>query len=249
MATAKNKARIVPAVDRAARILMLIESRGEPARITELADALGASKGTVREILETLRRHGLLERDADTKRYRLGPQLARLGAASRGNRSLTSIARPVLQDLSDRTRENVLLLVPDHGELVIQEACRPRDPTTLITVAATPGKALPMHAGACGKVMRTWAKAKLNGKCRMTRTEQEAVRASGYAMDDQEFMEGIRGVAAPILGDEDRLIAMILLSGIAATLTARRLPGVGRSVRDAAKGISRQLGSIGDALT
>jgi len=46
-----REARIVPAVDRAARILALIEFRAKPMSITELAEELDASKGAVHEIL------------------------------------------------------------------------------------------------------------------------------------------------------------------------------------------------------
>ncbi|MDE3078296.1 MAG: helix-turn-helix domain-containing protein, partial [Chloroflexota bacterium] len=70
---------LVPAVDRAARLLALIESSAEPVAISEAARVLDASKSSVRDVLETLRHHQLIERDHVTKRYRLGGRLIRLG--------------------------------------------------------------------------------------------------------------------------------------------------------------------------
>jgi len=243
-------ARIVPAVDRAARILALIESRAKPMSITELAEHLGASKGAVREILETLRFHGLLERNAESKRYRLGPQLARLGTASSNGESLQVLARPHLAALSDELRENVLLLTIQPENLLIQDAFEPRDPKAMILVSATRGHAIPMNAGACGKIVQLWG----NDACRqlasqaspagkvVTGAELKRTRSRGYAIDDQEFLEGVRGVAAPILGPAERLAALILVSGLAASLTLDRLEAVGARTRAAADAISRLLG-------
>src|SRR5579859_4477815 len=93
--------RLVPAVDRAARLLELLEVHGQPMTISELARQLGINKGTTRDLLETLRSHGLLERDEDRKQYRLGPRLARLGIAALGQLDLASVARPFLVDRSE----------------------------------------------------------------------------------------------------------------------------------------------------
>ena len=97
--------RVVPAVDRAARMLAIIEGAGRPMSISELAAELHASKGTVREILETMRAHGLLDRDETTKLYRLGPQLVRLGASSGDSLDLGAVARPTLNRLAESSRE------------------------------------------------------------------------------------------------------------------------------------------------
>src|SRR3954468_18462558 len=104
--------RLVPAVDRAARLLAELERAARPMTISELARELGINKGTMRDLLETLRAHGLLERDEERKQYRLGPRLARLGMAALGQLDLGSVARPFLIDLAEQISGTVLLLVP-----------------------------------------------------------------------------------------------------------------------------------------
>src|SRR4051794_41956772 len=76
--------RLVPAVDRAARLLDVLESAGRGLTISELARELGINKGTMRDLLETLRAHRLLERDEERKLYRLGPRLGRRGMGGPG---------------------------------------------------------------------------------------------------------------------------------------------------------------------
>lgn len=245
----------MPAVDRAARILNLIQAGARPMSITELAAELGASKGTVREILETLRHHGLLERNEESKRYRLGPELMRLGVASREDRNFGALARPHLRALSDRLKENVLLLAVQEQALLIQEACEPRDPRAMVLVSATPGRSIPMHAGACAKAILVWGDESAHGHARppgehranLSKAELDRTRSRGYAIDDQEFLEGVRGVVAPIFGSAGKLEALILISGIAASLPRSRLKEVGEAARSVAATLSALLRVGGSA--
>ena len=65
---------------------------------------LGVNKGTTRDLLETLRQHGLLDRDDVRKTYRLGPRLARLGMAALGQLDLSALAHPYLRELAEQVR-------------------------------------------------------------------------------------------------------------------------------------------------
>jgi IclR family acetate operon transcriptional repressor len=249
----QQRRRVVPAVDRAARMLALIEAAGRPMSITELAGALDASKGTVREILETLREHGLLDRDESTKLYRLGPQLLRLGASSGESLDLLAAARPCLERLSASLREIAVFLTPHEDRLLIQAAAEPPDPRTPILVSATPGRTVPANAGACGKVLLVWGDESTRTAVRRTlrksglpvdRIAAEVARA-GYATDDEEFMAGIRGVSAPVIAASGRLVGLLLVSGLAGSLTLEQLDGAGEATREAAASISRAIGGRG----
>jgi DNA-binding IclR family transcriptional regulator len=233
-------------VDRAARILDAIQAEGRPMRITELADQLEVSKGTVREILETLRMHGLLERNEETKRYRLGPKLLRLGASSRASLSLTTIARPYLQQLAETLSENVLMLVAKENDFLVQDACQPRDPRAMIVVAASPGHTIPLHAGACAKVLAAWGDPQQAKSTKISSRAAKAIRSTGYATDDQEYLEGVRAVAAPLLSLKDSsLLGIVLVSGIAASLRRDRLDSVGKAIHEACSQIVEDLDCAG----
>src|SRR5438552_8350264 len=142
--------RMVPAVDRAARLLEVLEACGQPMTISELARELGINKGTMRDLLETLRAHELLERDSQRKAYRLGPRLARLGMAALGQLDLASVARPFLADLAEEISGTVLLVVP-HGDraTIVDKVDSGR---VAVEVSATIGRRIRLAAGACGKV-------------------------------------------------------------------------------------------------
>ena len=244
--------RLVPAVDRAARIFEILRTNDQPMSITELARELNASKGTVREILETLRRHGLLERNDETKLYRLGPELVKLGASSREGRSLVAASRPHLVSLSDSQREIAVLLVPHENRLLIQEAVEPANPRVPILVSATPGRTLAMTSGPCGKafmafcddILRERLLRSLRKSRKSMEREIEDIRRRGYAIDDEEFMEGVRGVAAPITGYSGNLVGVIMLSGVSASFARSRIEKAGKATRTAANAVSAALGGF-----
>ena len=104
---AESTYRVVPAVDKAARLLAELRE-DESFGISELARRIKASKGTVRDILLTLASHDLVARDRD-------------GRFRRGGRrfDLTHLARPHLEALLDEFGETALLGVVTDGGVEI----------------------------------------------------------------------------------------------------------------------------------
>lgn len=128
--------RVVPAVDKAARLLAEL-SAPEPLGVSELARRIGASKGTVRDILMTLTMHGLVERDEDA-RFRIP------------SHDLVSHAAPRLAALMHETGQTVILGLVRDGRLEI--AAR-SEPSSDLHVTAPLGRRLPLNAGAHAKVL------------------------------------------------------------------------------------------------
>jgi len=239
--------RIVPAVDRAARMLRMLEEEQAPLSISTLARRLDASKGAVREVLETLRYHGLVARDEETKLYGLGARLIRLGALARARVGIAAAARPHLRSLADENGETALLLQIQEGQLVVHETAEPEQRRLPVSVTATPGATIPLLAGACGKVVLAFLdpeETPAGGSPTVTDEELADVRARFYAVDDEEYFAGVRGVSAPILQEDGYLIGVLLVSGLAASLQADQLEPIGEQAAAAAREISAALGAV-----
>lgn len=232
--------RVVPAVDRAARMLAILERERGPLSLSEIARRLDASKGTVRDILETLRHHGLVARDDDSKLYELGGRLIALGARARARLGVGEAAKPFLEALAASTMEVAVLLSIAPDKLVVVEAAEPSTRVLPMSVHATPGAALPLAAGACGKALGALG---VELEVPLDPAEAETIRARGYALDDEEYLEGIRGVSAPVFDAAGELAALLLVSGLSASLTWSRLEDVGRETAAAARAISAALGA------
>src|SRR5437660_9857097 len=86
----------VPAVDRSAGILLALGNGQGDASLSDLARRLRIHKSTAHGILATLARHRFVDRDPETRRYRLGPALAALGPAALDRQDRGALARPHL---------------------------------------------------------------------------------------------------------------------------------------------------------
>ena len=136
---ASSTYRHVPAVDKAARILTVLRSGGEAVGISEIARRIGASKGTVRDILLTLSAHGLVQRDESGR-------FCSDGAAP----DLRALARPALDALALEFGETAFLGTVDGDAVVIAAVA---EPATALHMSAPVGRRVPIGVGAHGKVL------------------------------------------------------------------------------------------------
>ncbi|HWP28904.1 MAG TPA: IclR family transcriptional regulator [Chloroflexota bacterium] len=249
--------RLVPAVDRAIRILDALRRDPQAGGISELARRLGLHKATVRDILLTLHHHGLVERDPLTARFRLGYGLyAYVGALGEGS-ALPAVARPFLRQLMEQTGETVLLGMRD-GEriLIVDKEEPPRD----LKISAPVGRRLPLYAGSFGKVLladlepaqleQLLARRPPPAFTARSVTDPAAYRAllqqvreRGYAVDDEEYLDGVRAVTAPIRGADGATLAALTVVGFTTRIPDARLALLVDAVVAAARQISLRLGA------
>ena len=95
-------------VRRAVSALEEISEAGELG-VSELGRRLGVHKATASRLVATLADRGLVERDPQTERYRLGFGLIRLAGAAMAGLDIVRVAHPVLEELAERTHETVNL--------------------------------------------------------------------------------------------------------------------------------------------
>ena len=86
--------------------------------VTEISEYFGIYKSTVHNILSTLKAMEYLEQDEETGKYRLGIQVFTLSKALGDTYSITKIAGPYMQELSNITTERVYLAVPYRVEVL-----------------------------------------------------------------------------------------------------------------------------------
>ena len=244
-------------VSRALRSLELIADAGELG-VSELGRRLGVHKATASRLAATLAERGLVERDPDTERYRLGFGLIRLAGAAMAGLDLVRTARPVLEDLADRTRETVNLGVLSGDDVIyVDQATGAR---SIVSVSWV-GRRTPLHCTASGKVLmafgpdaererllsqplrRETARTIVDAQALSAHLQQ--VRTRGYAETQEELEDGLNAVAAPVRQADGTVAAALSVSGPAFRVRAIDLPRLGRVTADAATAISRRLGFTG----
>jgi IclR family transcriptional regulator, KDG regulon repressor len=256
---------VVPAVDRAARLLRALSTHegGGPQlagmSASELSRELDISKSTLSALLTTLERHGLIQRDPLTRRVRLGLALVELAAAVSTDLDVREAARPQLARLRRHSGETAILHLVSGGEIRIAERA---EADTQLKVVAPLGTRLPRFAGSVGKVLLAAldpaeAEAIIRGSELPAFTPRSIVdpgayldqvaqtRRRGYARENEEYLVGVSAVSAPVINHEGRTVGTISVACVK-TRARERLTELAEPVMKAAAETSRRLGAPGE---
>jgi DNA-binding IclR family transcriptional regulator len=91
---------------------------------SELAQRTGLGRPTVSRFTYTLTKLGYLRTDARTGKYRLGPAVVALGYPVLATIGLRQLARPLMNDLAERTNASVSMGIRDRLSIVYVETSR-----------------------------------------------------------------------------------------------------------------------------
>ena len=209
------------AVDRAALLVSTVVHADEPLTFADLQEASGLAKSTTSRMLAALERGGLLERD-DGGSYVAGCLFWLYAARHDPWEELVRLARPAMERIGAETHETVHLSVT-RGEKVVQVA--QVDSRFLLGTRDWTEVDVPAHTSALGKVFYAWGglpvpdtdlerhtDATIVAPDRLRR-DGAATRKRGYAVTRDELEVGLTGVAVPVLGPRDDVVAALGISG------------------------------------
>ncbi len=192
------------------------------ATATELTVALTLSRPTVYRLLATLQAQGWVKRE--NKRYRLTLQLLALAESAFSASGLRAICQPHLLRLSRATGETAHFAVLDGGKAGYIAKVEGQHPIRMNSHVGWRG---PLHATAVGKVMLAASRPVLEALTTMPlerytdrtlvdmaalQTEIERTRRQGYAIDDEELLDGLLCVAAAVV-TAGKLIGAVSIAG------------------------------------
>jgi IclR family acetate operon transcriptional repressor len=250
------KAGAVQSVDRALSLLEALSEDEEGYRLTDLAIRTGLSPSTAHRLLTTLEKRRFVEFDQSDNMWHVGRQSFAIGAAFARRRNFVAPALPFLRRLRDLTHETANLGVVDDGEVIVLTQVESREIMRAITRV---GGRAPMVTSGIGKaILATYSDEDVaaiiqrHGMWRLTpksvvragelRGALEAVRRDGYAVDNQEFLIGLRCVASVVYNDQAEALAAISVSGLASRVPEERVPELGRLVSEIARELTLALG-------
>jgi DNA-binding IclR family transcriptional regulator len=245
----------IQTVDRVLQMLAAFDSERRALSVSDFAELLGVHKSTASRLAGTLFRRGFLERVPESKLFRLGPEVGRLGLLAVGGRDLIELAREPMERLAAATGETVNLAVLDDDEVVnIAQADGPH----IIGVGNWAGRRTKLHCTSNGKVLLAFAGARLakgplEAMTRHTitsvkelRVELEQIRQQGWATNIGELEEGLHSVAAPVFDTAGRCCAALTVAGPEYRMLPGRLPELARRCQQAAKEIGARLAGVSD---
>ena len=226
-------------------------------RLSELSRELGVSKSTLSGLLSTLEQFDLVERDPDSRVFRLGMGLLDLGGAVLRRLDLRELARPSLRRLAEMSNETAILHLRDGDESVIADRIEPR---RQLKVVAPLGHRLPPFAGSVAKAILATLPDREAAALLASRplpaftprsittadrylAELARVREVGYALEDDEYLDGVCAVSAAIVDAGGHAVATVSVAAVRSRVTGERIRVFGPATAAVAQDVSRRLGA------
>ncbi|MFQ5645494.1 MAG: IclR family transcriptional regulator [bacterium] len=225
--------------------------------VTELSRKLSLPKNNIFRLLATLKSRGYIEKNETSDNYRLGIRVFELGQIFQRRMGLLKQAHPVMEDLQLKINESVYLAILQETDVVYIDLV---ETTHSVRIVSRLGRRAPAYCTSVGKIMlayesndeisRFFNKVKLDHEARNTIQDRKTlckclgkIEKQGYAIDDEEFEEEVRCVAAPVFDYTRRVVAGIGITGPLLRMSPERIKNeLVPLVKDAGKEISRRLG-------
>ncbi|MEY4416369.1 MAG: hypothetical protein RIQ53_3662 [Pseudomonadota bacterium] len=227
-----------------ARVFAVIRALGaaqaEGGRVTQLARAVGLTQATTHRLLAQLVAEGMVEQDERSKRYRLSLDFFALAAQAGNPGDLRTLCRPALLRLCGSLGDTIFLLARSGFDAVCLDRAEGPFPIRSFTGDVGGRIALGVGQGALA-ILAFLPEAEREEVIRFNlarvreygvydevylRTEIERTRAQGHAARNTGLLEGMAGVAVPVLDREGRAVAALSVGTLSDRLNAERLPTV-----------------------
>jgi DNA-binding IclR family transcriptional regulator len=237
------------------RIFAIFESFSpEKSSLTlqEIADRIELPKSTTFRIVQSLEQAGYLVRLEDQK-YCLSFRFTRLAGSVKSTLGIREIARPIMTELADKTKETVSIHTLSGRQRVCIDAIA-TSPSPLRNVVQ-PGEQVPLVSGSGSKVLvafmpKPQATPIVGSMSRRTKishaeisAELSRIRHQGYAVSHGERLPGLSAISAPIIGINDEVNYCMTVGGPTVRVQANEKE-LTKLVVKAAANISRQLGGL-----
>ncbi len=205
---------------RGLRVFVAFTPEHPEASLTDISEVLGVDPSTASRFVYTLESLGYLERNQETKLYRVSSKTYALTVSLSGPRNLRKVSLPFMEELRDTTGETVVLGVRDVAEMVIIEVVETRH---FLVPRGWVGGRVPIHCSALGKavlanlphstvvrLLDTINLAPITGNTITSRmgflADLQKVRERGWSLNQEEYTKGVVSVGAPIISG-DRTVA------------------------------------------
>ncbi len=240
------------------RTLLILEVMGcsdQPLSPTEINRDIGLPKQTVHRLCATLVEEGFLSYEPNGKKLRPARRLRLMGAGILHASRVHIARRQILEGLARKSGETVNFVVPADDGMSYLDRVETDWP---FRVQLPIGTHVPFHCTASGKVFlaslspamqdRIVGALSLEPKTGNTHSDVDSLKeelamidSQGYALDKEEFMDGMVAIAVPVVDDRGRYLASIAVHGPTLRLDVPTLLALKPDITAAAKKLSDVL--------
>lgn len=221
-----------PVVVKAFALVEAILAANRPLTLSELSEALDRPKQTIHRTARQLEDYGFLYREPGRERYTIGGRLFNVSKQVLGWQMRDAPRHATLGRLVNDIGETCNVGIMDGDAILYLDRVESNFP---LRAELQPGSRVPLHCTGLGKLLlanlpgrtrkRVIERLQLDQHTEHTITDREAlsqectrIRKQGYAINDQEYHDGIISVAVPVQTEQG-----ITISGLAIHAPAARL--------------------------
>jgi DNA-binding IclR family transcriptional regulator len=214
----------VKTTERAFKILELIMEL-DGATMDTLATELNLAKSTIYRHINTLENNGYIV--TENGEVQIGMRFVKFGMYTKRRKEEFTLATSVVEDLAEETGERAQFLVEEGAYAVYVHVAYGEH---AVRTDPGPGSRIPIHSAAAGKAIlgslpadRVEEILQRQGLVKQTnhtitepdelRKELEIVRDRGFAYNNEESMEGLLAIGAPIEIPDKGVLGAISISG------------------------------------
>jgi len=245
----------IQSLDRGLAILEAVAASARPVPLRQLTDLMGIDRSSVFRLANTLRQRRFLAHPKDSKDYILGPTAWRLSRRY-GRTVLGTFFHHYLQDLTQTLGETSHFAIREGLEVFFIDHQIPAG--QVVSVAGQTGEYAPLHCTAHGKALladsdaaaladllgreplQVYTRRTVKSVTRLARVCAQ-VRADGFAVDDGEYIEEVRCIAAPIRDPHGEVVASVGISSPVRRLQIRDISRAATEVKKTAEAINASL--------
>ncbi len=236
----------VPNLAVACQIINLLDTSEQGFTAIEIERQIEVAKSTLFRILKTLTRQQFLQKQG--RYYCLGSALLSIGVRQFNHNSLRSHSEPLLDELAQSTGYSSLLAIPNAQQALVIAVGQCRN---IIQVASHVGQRFPLYCSAVGKVFLAYdtnlqknelAQTPFKPHTRKTIVSsthmlEECARivARGYALEQGEYHQLVRGIAVPINNNDGQIVAALSVLAPSNLLMDHQMPKLSRQIKEVAR--------------
>jgi DNA-binding IclR family transcriptional regulator len=225
MKSTLNQRQFVKSLSRGFNVLTKVCESDGPLSLSELAKESNLSIGAIQRLSYTLENMGILDRDQQTKKFRVGPKMISLALTISQNLELRKVALPYMQTLSDQVEEVVGLGALTGNQIILVEIIHTRQ---LLNINMNIGAIIPPHATATGKAILAFlSDAKMKDllplqklkkytsntitSMRVLKSQLNEVKTQGFSIAFDENANGLSTIGAPIRNHNNDVVASLTI--------------------------------------
>ena len=239
----------IQSVEVGGQLLRALAHQGRPMALKDLAREAGMSAAKAHPYLVSFGKLGLIEQDAQSGRYGLGPLAMQLGLISLQQYDPVRLATPLIGELARTLGHTVGMAVwGNRGPTMV----RIEEAPSAVHVNMRHGTVMTLRGTAsgllfCAYLPREQVLPMLAAEGERVDAALQAqlaqVRKQGLAQAVDASVPGISAMAAPVFDVNNRIVMSLTAIGPSAVFDAHTDGSVARVLRHSASELSRQLGA------